>query len=211
VVVFADLDPDSYEVKASKPGYRTASRNVAVAAGEERPVVLNLSSEPATAGAQLETAVLVLGLLFAALLAAVVGVVLARRRRPPPKDGGARVERRTPAAKTERRKDKPAGGAPTLRTGTSKIPGSVKLEWDSFPNDEGYVLFHLADGEVTKGGPPKAPALGRLVELPKGTGSYVHEELDEGSEHWYSLALRYATGGESPRSKPISATASKGE
>jgi hypothetical protein len=204
--LYLDLEAGQYQVSAQKEGYVSNTVNFAVLVGNETLITITLTPVKAEPPPIVSPAVLAV-VAFLIILALVVGFLLPRRRRAAPNQEHISEKAKPVPGKAKRSKSETA--APTLKVSPSKTPGAVKLEWESFPNDEGYVIYHKS----TESGadPPKAADLEKLIALPKGSASYVHEGLGAGSEHWYSLAISYGTGGESPRSKPVGAEVAKRE
>jgi hypothetical protein len=83
----------------------------------------------------------------------------------------------------------------------SETPNMVTVEWERYPGDDAYLIYHSIDGRVFE----------KVAHLKKSVSSFTHKHFAPSKTHWYRMAILYSTGKESLMSKPVKCEARGGE
>jgi hypothetical protein len=191
-----DLDPGTYILRGSKDGGQQYDAEVNVSAGKIASVTIPFERAPPIAPTPDWVPWLVVGLVLAIIL--LVLFALMRRRKPRGEGTEEEEEERGPGEGPKERlkgvveKEATRAVTPILKV-KSETPNMATVGWESYPNDEGYIIYHSTDGRKYE----------RIAELQKGVSSFTHKHMVPGSEHWYRMSILYSTGKESPMSKPV--------
>jgi WD40 repeat protein len=215
---FLDLDPGAYTLRASKGGSEPTEKGVNITSGNIGSVQIVIQIGGAIANQLPDWTVwLVVGLVLVIILMVLFAMMRQRRRPEKGQEEEEKVEGKEekgeesegeegpetekgfgeePEEKLEGVATKPdevvRSSVPILKL-KSETPNMVTVEWESYPNDDAYSIYHSTDGRVFE----------KIAQLKNNVSSFTHKHLAPGKTHWYRLAILYSTGNESPMSKPV--------